>query len=343
MLERTTLKDFAAKRGLDLETVTLQDTLSVARNKTEEFHPYFLYGDLHLARVPDIVFFPEERLFLAEETWLLDDLTMPRLANLPVDHDRLRRLAAEARVVSTGENAMLMGGCYNFYHWFMNWSTKIYAAQQSAMMPGISTLITTRAVSPFHAASLARMFPDALPEQIDIPRGQPMRFSDVVVPTLMPNPAHPMEIITWLRDLFEVAPPGTPERIYVTRRDSPDRRIMNEDELEPILREYGFVTYALSEIPLAEQVALFQNAKYIISPHGAGLLNLVHCRSRPRMLEVNSTSCYTRVFRSIGVLLDFEGYNYLLSEDVGIQKGNKKDLRADPQALRDFITRTWRL
>jgi capsular polysaccharide biosynthesis protein len=64
--------------------------------------------------------------------------------------------------------------------------------------------------------------------------------------------------------------------VFISRKDATVRRIKNTDEIQPVLEEYGFETYVLSELTIAEQVRLFSNADTVVSPHGAGLTNLVY-------------------------------------------------------------------
>lgn len=66
------------------------------------------------------------------------------------------------------------------------------------------------------------------------------------------------------------------ERIYISRTDATLRRIRNIDQIRPILDAHGIETYILSELSVAEQVELFAKAELVVSPHGAGLTNIVY-------------------------------------------------------------------
>jgi capsular polysaccharide biosynthesis protein len=68
------------------------------------------------------------------------------------------------------------------------------------------------------------------------------------------------------------------ERIYISRRDTPHRRVVNEAELEDRLAQEGFSTVLLSKLSFAEQVSLFCSAAFVFAPHGAGLANVIFCR-----------------------------------------------------------------
>jgi hypothetical protein len=65
-------------------------------------------------------------------------------------------------------------------------------------------------------------------------------------------------------------------RIYVSRSAANERRVTNADAVLDALSAYGFESYRLEELPVAEQVRLFADADVVVGPHGAGLSNLVY-------------------------------------------------------------------
>ena len=76
---------------------------------------------------------------------------------------------------------------------------------------------------------------------------------------------------------------GGPKRlIYVERAHS--RRPANA-EFSAWRRLHGFVDVWLEDMSLAEQIALFQQAKIILGVHGAGLTNIIHCRPGTLVVE----------------------------------------------------------
>lgn len=101
------------------------------------------------------------------------------------------------------------------------------------------------------------------------------------------------------------------ERIYISRhRARKGRRIHNEDALMDRLRLLGFQRYVLEDLPIPEQVALFQRADMIVAPHGAGLSNLLFSR-QATVLELFASGYvvphYYLLAKSLG-----HRYDYLL-------------------------------
>ena len=71
-----------------------------------------------------------------------------------------------------------------------------------------------------------------------------------------------------------------PRRLYISRRDSTSRRVLNEDALFARLKPLGFEFAVMAEMSVLEQILAFADAGCIVTPHGASLTNLVFCRSR---------------------------------------------------------------
>jgi hypothetical protein len=75
--------------------------------------------------------------------------------------------------------------------------------------------------------------------------------------------------------------------IYVRRSDSAHRPMRNEDDLvEHLFRNFGVQPVVLSKLSLDDQIGLFQNARMVIGPHGAGLANIVFARPGTILYEL---------------------------------------------------------
>ena len=84
-----------------------------------------------------------------------------------------------------------------------------------------------------------------------------------------------------------------PDKIYINRKDttSPSlRRILNLNDFEDLLEAKGFKSLTLSNFSFYDQVALFYNAKQIIGLHGAGFANLIFCKPKTSVIEIQPSS-----------------------------------------------------
>lgn len=76
-------------------------------------------------------------------------------------------------------------------------------------------------------------------------------------------------------------------RIYLSRRDATARKMINEDRICTIAARHGFEVLETGGMALVDQVRTFAKASHVISPHGAGLANLIFSAPATRMLELH--------------------------------------------------------
>ena len=95
-----------------------------------------------------------------------------------------------------------------------------------------------------------------------------------------------------------------PEKIFISRSKASGRCIINESEVFAVLEPIGFKLIKLEERTWGEQINLFHNAKQIISPHGAGLANLVFCAQSPQVIEIFHSKyvhwCFWKLAQQVG-------------------------------------------
>lgn len=75
------------------------------------------------------------------------------------------------------------------------------------------------------------------------------------------------------------------KRIYISRRQTRQRAVINEASVLEFLSNFGFELYCLEEMTLREQAELFAAAEIIIGPHGGGLTNVLFAPSNAIVIE----------------------------------------------------------
>ncbi len=76
------------------------------------------------------------------------------------------------------------------------------------------------------------------------------------------------------------------KKVFITRKNAPYRKILNEDEMFALFEPKGFVRYELANLPVAEQILLFHGAEIIAGEHGAGMTNCLFCKPGTRVIEI---------------------------------------------------------
>lgn len=103
------------------------------------------------------------------------------------------------------------------------------------------------------------------------------------------------------------------DRLYISRSQSANRRIINEDEVINLLNKFGFKSVTLELMSVREQAALLANAKVVVAPHGSGLTNTIFCKQGTKVIEIFSPNyvypCYWLISNLVGL-----DYYYLLGE-----------------------------
>jgi len=97
------------------------------------------------------------------------------------------------------------------------------------------------------------------------------------------------------------------KKVYITRKSASSRRILNESELTKRLESLNFDIVDTSSLTIREQISLFSETNIIVSPHGAGLANIVFMSEGSYLLEIfplnQVNDCYFE-------LSTFSGINY---------------------------------
>ncbi|WP_217642010.1 glycosyltransferase family 61 protein [Halostagnicola kamekurae] len=153
--------------------------------------------------------------------------------------------------------------------------------------------------------------------------GDVAHIDRLVIPSF-PDPTR--EECQWLRNRMrgdEIAG-SNKKHIYISRTDATARRVDNIDEIQPVLDRYGFETYVLSELSVAEQINLFANAEVVVAPHGAGLANIVYADD-VEVIELFGNKKIAS-FARLAEILDY-GYIDLDCEQRGV------NLVVDPDRL----------
>lgn len=100
-----------------------------------------------------------------------------------------------------------------------------------------------------------------------------------------------------------------PRKVYL-RRTSRGRTIINEEELEKVLINHGYVVITPENLGFLQQVALFENAEKIISATGAAIANTIFCKPGARiciLIAKHKNMAYwywINILSSIGIAAD---------------------------------------
>ena len=240
-------------------------------------------GATHMCGSQSTPFFIRESIAWPFESLLAHGLEIPEVSN--------------ARVASAGPH-MVFPTTRNYYHWLIEELPLVLRAHTTH--PDARLLAYEAGVGDKHHAVAAHLKMELATAPLVI------RLQDQVLPGRASDSffIHPNDLVH-LRDFgsaftrsLDSSLPERPERIYVSRSKS-RRPLANEDELEALLANAGFAIVHLEELPWIDQITLFQNARVIVGPHGAGLANLVFANPGSTVVELTVGYMFNRCFEWI--------------------------------------------
>jgi capsular polysaccharide biosynthesis protein len=125
------------------------------------------------------------------------------------------------------------------------------------------------------------------------------------------------------------------DRVFISRSQAPKRKILNEEAVTELLRQFDFRIVRTEQLSFAEQVKLTAGARYVVSNHGAGLTNMLFMKAGSKVLELRHFSdsinnCYFTLASALNL-----NYFYQNCEPVNRDEDpHTADLRVDIPALK---------
>lgn len=130
-------------------------------------------------------------------------------------------------------------------------------------------------------------------------------------------------------------------RLYISRANAGKRRLLNEAEIMPLLKRYGFQSVQLELLPFERQVELFASAQAIAGPHGSGFTNMVFSPPGTTVIELFSPLYIHTFFPILSSILGHRHY-YLVGEGERPPQGTlppngRPDMTIRPQHLERLL------
>jgi hypothetical protein len=275
---------------------------------------YHVHNETFLARIPNgrvlgpsgVVIGPGGEIFEEStwpSTWLENDRALASL-KLPEVEKLQGSFYTIASLYSEG-----------YWHWMLEALPRLFAIQ--SLQIDDLRLIVTGSLNRWQKESLDLMGFGSL---VVIPlENRYLELEFLYFPSYVGTPGNPQKHVSeWMRDRFlgGSSLKRRDRRLYITRRAAGRRRLVNESEFEPILREYGFEIVEAAHLSLKAQVELFSEAEAVAGPHGAGLTNILFSPSGCKILELFNPKYVMANYYAEADMLGHE-YWYLVGDSAG--------------------------
>lgn len=127
-------------------------------------------------------------------------------------------------------------------------------------------------------------------------------------------------------------------RLYISRSRAPKRKIVNEDEVVRVLREFDFQMLHAEGMSFAEQVRALSAARHLVSNHGAGLTNMLFMPPGGGVLELrHETDKVNNCYFTMASALDLDYFYQSCPPETTGEDAHTANLRVDAGALRENL------
>lgn len=228
--------------------------------------------------------------------------------------------------------SLLAGAGSNYYHAMMEGVVRLSMIPLALIEAADGVLFSADA--PGAASALERCELPASLRRIAVSNATSLQVEELVFPWTVHGEFdyHPCVADFFAAVSRNVADPfsasqgehSLPRRIYIDRRYSPMRPMVNEAALIATLAPLGFVPVRLERLDFADQVRLFRQAEAIVAPHGAGLVNIGYCEPGAFILELFSADFVVWCYRPLAAVMRLR-YDCVVGPalaDAGAQGGS---------------------
>ncbi|MCH9625716.1 MAG: hypothetical protein S4CHLAM123_08940 [Chlamydiales bacterium] len=232
-----------------------------------------------------------------------------------------------------GEVVTLAAGWQGaFYHWIYEVLPRLHLVEKAGY--SLNTLFV-EAKSSFQKQSLELMGVGS-DQLINASEYAAVQAEKLIVPSIPEVPTR--WACAYLRDkMLPNLQRKAKKRLYISRSDATKRRLLNEEEIWPILEARGFEKCILSSLSFREQAAAFASAEAVVGPHGAGFSHLVFCDPKTAVLEFFAPAYTHLCYWQIANCVDLE-YHYIFGEGAhypkGVNTGLDPDIEVNPNKIR---------
>lgn len=201
-----------------------------------------------------------------------------------------------------------------FYHWYIQTAPLLEAALRmyndvSVLVKAEQNIFELDTIKLSNAQSLRYL---AVTDAVFVSKlfcGPKIEFDDPVIPNELMSLYRRMRrnaVSEFNNDSIKSS-----DLVYISRGDATRRPMENETELERELHKRGFAILRMSELTLASQIMLTNEAIFILSPHGAGLSHLATATPGRNVVEILpiKSGAYRQRFNYARLALRF-GHSY---------------------------------
>lgn len=321
----TNTREWLQKNNLasNYEIVKNMEHIKLDRINHVESEPWFIFendlefdlNEVFIAVLPNTRYIPKWNSFITPDNMLLEDLTSDFSEDTykeGFEHNVFNDFLPEETYID--KNIAILDSAFssNYFHWVINILPKIEFFEKSNM--SIDKYIVDISKS-FQLNSLRKMNFD-MDKILPASNIKNLRAKNIIATYLPSDGCANASSLDFVRSKLNIENFRPTERIFISRKNANHgRRVTNENEILDFLYPLGFKRYVLEDMTFEEQVELFSHAETIISPHGAGLTNILFCPKGTNIVEMYNPKYRVRCFCILANLMQ-HNYYYILGDGL---------------------------
>jgi hypothetical protein len=227
---------------------------------------------------------------------------------ISLNPEPIKKRLEDNKIISGTYVSLLSCYTLNFAHWLMDGLPKIslIASLNDSVKADLKFIIPD-ASPPYIIDSLKLL---GIQENQTIPVSEKgIQVEKLILCHAAQNPGRPSKkhILTIRNQLLDSVLVNqdndlASRRLYISRSQS-ERKIVNEQEILQVLKNYNFEVIHCERMSFAEQIRIFSEAEVVLGSHGAGIYNQIFCRSGTTIIEIYNKDYWHHSSRIISSFL----------------------------------------
>lgn len=252
------------------------------------------------------------------------------------DRERDIDFLSVLRPAETIDEAIIGSGHYSgsYYHFFDDFLVKFIAADAWGVPADVPMLVPFNIYETpfFKAAEQLGVFGGRKILRQPRKRSVRLRKAHIVRPPMI----HHAYFDAIATRFVDEEPPSPKRRLLIDRSAHFGRRILNRDQLKPLIDRFALEVVVMEELSLKDQANLFRSAELVVAAHGASLVNMLFSKSPCSIVEITPTAFPgTDAYVAMAAQRGFPFKRIRARSQIG--KGARSGFTVDPALLEEAI------